>query len=362
MGKGWRYMSLNPLHRILVTTSELPNNAMKYLQRFNDVEVIEWKHSDPMPYGELLKQSNDCHGILCTVNDKIDKEIIEHAVNLKTISSISVILDHIDVEACKEFHVSVGNTPDVTSTTTAELSIALIFATSRRLVEAATCLQRGECARDWHPFSFVGGDISNKKVGIIGMGRVGTKVSEMLHKGFGCEVMYSGPHRKSNVDGYAKRVTLEQLMSDCDIISIHCPHTKSTVNLIGEKELKMMKRTAILINTSGENIVNQGALFKALCTHQIAAAGMDVVDPKTCHISEQLLTLPNCTILPHIGDATTETRKQMTVMAVENIIAGVHDEKLPYGYWQEWHDWDKPLETDTDVRIVHAGDASWENY
>ena len=143
--------------------------------------------------------------------------------------------------------------------------------------------------------------------------------------------MNVGPHRKSNVDGYAKRVPLEQLMTESDIVSIHCPHNSSTVNLIGEKELKMMKRTSILINTSGEGIINQGALYKALCTHQISAAGMDILDPTPSHLSEQLLTLSNCTILPHIGDATSETRKQMAVMAVENVIAGVHGDKLPYG-------------------------------
>lgn len=249
---------------------------------------------------------------------------------LKVISNCAVGYDNIDVKAATERGIIVGNTPGVLTETTADLAFALLMATARRMPEATRFVRAGKW-KTWGLTLLLGRDIYEATLGIVGMGRIGTAVAKRA-VGFGMKILYYDVVRREELEEELGLTftNLERLPKESDFVTLHVPLAKVTHHLIGRNELEMMKPTAILVNTSRGAIVDQGALYEALKSGQIAAAGLDVTDPEPISPDDPLLSLDNCVVLPHIGSASIATRTKMATMAAENLIAGLKGEMPPH--------------------------------
>lgn len=313
----------------VLITRRIPSPLVERIEA--DCSVRYWDSNDTLSRAELLAQAVGVDGIYCLIPDRMDAEVLDVAgPSLRVVSTMSVGVDHIDVAACRERGVVVGHTPDVLTETTADLTLALMLATARRLPEAMAAVKDGSWGT-WHPFWMTGIDLYGSTVGIVGLGRIGVAVARRLH-GFGCDILYTG--RRPNVEhaaaARASFRTLDDLLAESDIVTLHCPLTAETRHLIDAGALGKMKRTALLINTSRGPVVDQDALYAALAEGTIAGAGLDVTTPEPLPTNHPLLTLPNCVVLPHIGSATVATRQRMATIAADNLIAGVLGRSLPF--------------------------------
>jgi glyoxylate/hydroxypyruvate reductase len=313
---------------LVLVTRNIPQAG---LERVNEVcEVRHWASDEAIPRTTLLAWVAGVSGLYCLLTERVDNELLDAAgPNLRVVSTMSVGYDHVDAAALKARGIPLGNTPGVLTDTTADLTLALMLATTRRLIEAAAAVKNGEWGT-WKPEWMLGQDLFGSTVGIVGLGRIGVAVARRL-TGFGCRILYSGRQPKSELAEPlgAEFVTQEELLAESDIVSIHAPYNQATHHLINANTLAQMKRNAILINTSRGGTVDQDALYTALKKGQIAAAGLDVTTPEPLPTDHPLLTLPNCVVLPHIGSASVATRTKMALMAAENLIAGVQGQPLP---------------------------------
>lgn len=264
------------------------------------------------------------------LTDKIDKEVIEKAPNLKVIATMSVGYDHLEVEEIKKRGIKIGYTPEVLTDATAELTVALLLATSRRLLEASNEARNGGW-QAWSPFWMCGPGLGGSVVGIVGFGRIGQEVAKRLKPFNVQKIIY---HNRSERAKEAKeigavRVAFDDLLKESDFVIVTCSLTPETKGLFGEGAFKKMKSTAVFVNTSRGAIVDQDALIRALQNKTIWAAGLDVMTPEPLPLDSPLFKLSNCVILPHIGSASIETRNYMAILTAKNIIAGLKGEKLP---------------------------------
>lgn len=299
-------------------TREIPGNAIQMLKDNFKVEINPYDR--PVTREELISKIDKVDAVLCMLTDPIDKEVIKRAENVKIFANYAVGYNNIDVDTATKQGIFVTNTPDVLTDTTADLTWALLFAASRRIVEADNFTREGKFKK-WIPTLLLGQDITGKTLGIIGAGRIG-KAFAKKSVGFNMKVLYY--NRKRDLDFEkecnAKWVELDVLLKEADFISVHTPLTKETIHLISKREFEMMKKTAIFINTSRGPVVDEKALVTALKEHQIWAAGLDVFE-KEPELEEGLIDLHNVVVVPHIGSATIETRCNMGEMAANNIIS-----------------------------------------
>ncbi|MEJ2776985.1 D-glycerate dehydrogenase [Sulfolobaceae archaeon RB850M] len=291
------------------------------------IEVIEWDKINPPPKEWIIENIKEADGLLCTLTNKIDKDIIEAGKRLKVISTYSVGFDHIDVKYAKSKGVKVGYTPEVLTETTADLIFALMLAVARRIVEGDRLIREGKWNIPWQPDFLLGYDVYGKTLGIIGMGRIGKAVLRRA-RGFNMRVIYNSRTKKEDVD--AEFVTLDYLLSDSDFVVITVDLNESTYHLIDEEKLKKMKRTAFLINASRGKVVDGKALIKALKEGWIAGAALDVFEEEPLPKGSPLLNFNNVVLTPHIGSATFETRYKMAEIAIENLIRGLEGRPLLY--------------------------------
>jgi glyoxylate reductase len=251
---------------------------------------------------------------------------------LKVIANMAVGYDNVDVEAAKERGIVVTNTPGVLDETTADTAFMLLLAAARRLGESERTLRAGDWEW-WGPKLFVGVDVWGKKLGIVGMGRIGQAVAKR-GRGFGMEVLYHNRSRNEEAEREldARYADLDELLETADFVSIHTPLTDETRHLIGPEELDKMKPTAVLVNTSRGQVVDEGALADALSEGHIFAAGLDVYEEEP-EVHPKLLQLENAVLAPHIGSGSQETRDRMAVLAAENVVAVLAGEgpKTPVG-------------------------------
>jgi lactate dehydrogenase-like 2-hydroxyacid dehydrogenase len=313
---------------IVFITRRVPQAGLARVQEV--CQVRQWESDDAIPRQALLESVAGVAGLYCLLTERVDDELLHAAgPGLRVVSTMSVGYDHIDVAACRRRNIPIGNTPGVLTDTTADLALALMLATARRLIEAAAAVKSGEWST-WQPEWMTGYDLFGSTVGIVGLGRIGAAVAERL-RGFGCRLLYTGSSPKPDVAGPlgATYVELEQLLAASDFVTLHAPLNRATERMINGDSLRQMKRTAILINTSRGGLVDQDALYDALARGQIAAAGLDVTTPEPLPTDHPLLTLANCVVLPHIGSASIATRTKMALMAAENLIAGVQGQPLP---------------------------------
>ena len=307
----------------VLVTREVPASGLRVLESF-DVTVL---HERPPERDELLDAVRDASGILSTATEKVDGEVMDAAgESLKVVANMAVGYDNVDVEEAAERGVLVTNTPGVLDETTADVAFMLLLAAARRLGEGERLLRAGRWEW-WGPKQLLGQDVWGKKLGIIGFGRIGQSVARRA-KGFGMEILYHNrsrnPEAEKELD--ARYLELDELLETADLISIHTPLTDETRHLIGERELKKMKSSAVLVNTSRGPVVDEAALADALENRRIFAAGLDVYEAEP-DVHPKLLGLENVVLAPHIGSASVETRDRMAVLAAENIVAVLSGEE-----------------------------------
>ncbi len=302
--------------RVFVTR-RLPGGALERLEAEHEVEV--WPDRLPPPRDELLARAPELEGLLSLLTDPVDAELIEAAPRLRAISNYAVGVDNVDVEAATARGIPVGNTPDVLTESTADLALALMLGIARRLAEGQAFVHAGEW-KTWEPELMLGRDLHGSTVGIVGHGRIGQAVGRRL-RGFGCEVVTT-----SRSGG----VPLEELLERSDFVTLHCPLTPDTRELIGTAALGRMKPTAYLVNTARGPVVDTDALARALSDNEIAGAALDVTDPEPLPGDHPLLRAPNLLVVPHIASATHATRGRMADMAVDNLLAGLAGEPMPH--------------------------------
>jgi len=308
-------------------TRMLPQPAIDMLKERFDVDIYEEDRA--IPREVLLERVKGIDALLPLLTDKIDAEVMEAAgPNLKIIANYAVGYDNIDVEEATKRGIVVTNTPGVLTETTADLAWALLMAIARRIVEADKFTRAGKF-KGWGPMMFLGSDVYGKTLGIVGAGRIGTAVA-MRSKGFNMKVLYTDVRRNETLEKElgARKVELDELLRESDFISLHVPLTPETHHLIGERELKMMKKTAYLINTSRGPVIDEKALVEALKNGEIAGAALDVFENEP-ELTPGLAELDNVVLTPHIGSASVETRTRMATLAAENIIAYFEGKRPP---------------------------------
>lgn len=309
---------------ILLTHPLLPE-AMDYLASQVDLELATEEMI--LPREELLSRITDKQGLLCFLTDVIDREVMDRAPELKIISNCAVGVNNIDLKYAWSRGLLVTNTPDVLTEATADLTLALILATTRRLIEADRFCREGRF-RGWKIDLFLGQELGGKTLGLVGFGRIGQAVA-IRARAFNLRVIYHdlnrpGAHLEQELG--AEFRPLDDLVREADIISIHASLTPESRHLISRERLRLMKKTAVLINVARGPIVDEKALVEALKAGQIWGAGLDVYENEPA-IEPELLELDNVVLLPHIGSATHETRRKMCFLAVDNLLRGLRGEK-----------------------------------
>ncbi len=305
------------MKRIFVTRKIMEDGINLLKEKGFYVEVSPYDR--PLTREELLEGIKDKDAVITQLVDKVDKEFFEVGKNIKIVANYAVGYDNIDLEEATKRGVFVTNTPGVLTNATAELAWALLFATARRIIPADKFMRAGQY-KGWGPMLFLGKEISGKVLGIIGMGRIGYAFAKMS-KGFNMRVLYYDLVRNENAEKEipAQFVDLDTLLKESDFISIHVPLTPQTRHLISERELRLMKSSAILINTARGPIVDEKALVKALKEGWIWGAGLDVYEREP-EFEPELAELENVVMLPHIGSATETARSGMSILCAENII------------------------------------------
>ncbi len=300
----------------IFVTRMLPELVMKKLNNHFIVNVnLEDK---ALSKEEIMSGTLDCDILLCFLSDVIDSDIISCNPNLKGIVNFAVGFNNIDVKCATRLNIPVTNTPGVLTETTADMAWSLMFSVARRIVESDKFVREGKF-KGWGPKLLLGADIYGKTLGIIGAGRIGIAVAKRT-LGFNMKVLYSDNNSEIENMIKAEKVELETLLNNSDFVSLHVPMLPNTKHLIAERELKMMKDTAILINTSRGAVVDEKILLKALRENWIAGAGLDVYEnePK---LIDGLADCENVVLAPHIASASVETRTNMGFIAAENAIA-----------------------------------------
>lgn len=308
-------------------TRRIPEPGLAILREVAEVKV--WEEELPPPREVLLKEVADCDALVPLLTDRVDDELLDRAPRLKVVANYAVGYDNIDVPACTARGVLVTNTPGVLTETTADLAFALILAAARRLVEADKFLRAGKW-KTWGPTLLLGQDVYGATLGLVGLGRIGAAVARRA-RGFNMKVLYYSRHRQEALEKElgVEYVSFDELLRRSDFISIHVPLTAETRHLFNAEAFAKMKPTAVLVNTARGPIVDEAALYAALKTGRIAAAGLDVMDPEPPSPDNPLLTLNNVILLPHIGSASIATRTRMATMAAENAAAALRGELPP---------------------------------
>lgn len=311
----------------VLVTGNLPDDIVAPLKASCDVEMHT--HDQPMKSEAVLAAVRDKHGLLCMITDAVDAALLAQAPDLKIIANFGVGFNNIDLSAATQQGVMVTNTPGVLTDATADLTLALMLAVGRRVVEADRHTRDGQF-KFWAPFYFLGHEISGKTLGIVGLGRIGEAVAQRA-AGFNMTICYHNrkplPTEKEGQLG-VRYVDLETLLQQADYLSLHTPMTPQTHHLIGARELALMKPTAFLINTARGPVVDEQALLEALQERRLAGAGLDVYENEP-RVTAGLELLPNVVLLPHVGSATVETRRRMAMLAVANLMAGLEGRMPP---------------------------------
>ena len=314
--------------KIIYITRKIPDSGLKLLQDHGIAYDIG-KFKKPPTQKDLIKElkKKPYLGVISFLTDKIDYNIFEACPTAKIFANFAVGYDNLNVEDAKAKNVFLTNTPGTSATAVAEHTVALMLALTTRLVEGDEYMRRGKY-RGWDPNIFIGTDLKNKTIGLIGAGQIGTEVAKMLRYGFNANVIYSDIKRNTdleNIDGIVRRET-DEVLRESDIVSLHVPLLPTTKHLINMESLKTMKPSSFLINTSRGPVVDENALIEALEKDIIRGAGLDVFEfePK---LARGLTKLPDVIITPHIASSRQSARDMMSEIAAENIISVVENGK-----------------------------------
>lgn len=310
--------------KVLVTRKLLPD-ALAYLEEYALVEG--GRETGGLTRKELKQKVRDKDGLFCLLVDRIDREVISAGQRLSIIANCAVGFDNIDVQYARERGILVTNTPGVLTEATADLTWALILAVARKIPQADRFAKENRFT-GWELDLFLGREVTGRRLGIIGLGRIGKAVAERA-QAFKMEVVYHDPHRLADEEERDRGMTylpLDELLSSADIVTIHASLNPQTHHLLSTAKLKLMKKTAILVNVARGPIVDEAALAKALAKGDLWGAGLDVYEREP-DIEERLFRLDNVVLLPHIGSATYETRSRMAMAAARNLVQGLRGER-----------------------------------
>ena len=304
---------------VVIVTRKIPDVIEARMSELFDARFN--KADKPMSAAELIAAAREADVLVPTVTDRIDSSVLSQAgPKLKLIANFGTGVDHIDLASARQRNIIVSNTPGVLTEDTADMTMALILAVPRRLVEGERLVRSGDW-KGWSPTSMLGHRIWGKKLGIIGMGRIGSAVARRA-KGFGIAIHY---HNRRRADAALEKEleatyweSLDQMLANMDIISINCPHTPATFHLLSSRRLKLMKKNAYIVNTSRGEVVDENALARMLQAKEIGGAGLDVFEHEPS-INPKLLELENVVLLPHMGSATLEGRIDMGEKVIINI-------------------------------------------
>ncbi|KAJ1816678.1 hypothetical protein LPJ60_005209 [Coemansia sp. RSA 2675] len=315
---------------ILFVTSQLPALAQQRLEALTDVKVIQHASTHPISRPELLEAVSTADGLICVLSNKIDAEVVEAAgPQLRVISTISVGYDHIDLDALRRRGgISLGFTPNVLTDATADTTVLLALMAARRVKQALQTVAVG--GGGFSLSTGLGSQFTAKTLGIVGLGRIGCATAARLLPFGISRVVYSGSQPRDDRAGplNAQFVSFEELLRESDLVCICCPLNERTAGIFNRQAFAIMKPTAILVNTARGAIVNQDDLVEALDKGLIAHAALDVTVPEPLPGDHPLVGHPHCTILPHIGSATEETRNAMSNLAIDNALAGIKGQAL----------------------------------
>jgi len=311
-------------YRVLIT-EPIVESVVERLRRHFDVEV--GKRGTYNTEAALAGAVADVDALMPMLSNPVTKKVIEAGNRLKVIANHAVGYNNIDLEAAGNAGIKVANTPGVLTESTADCTIALMLAVARNICDAQQYLYEGKF-EGWEPLGFLGMELNGKKLGILGMGRIGTAVARRA-RAFGLSILY---HNRNRVEPSLEKEleatyvdSVEKLAGSSDILSINCPLTQDTHHMIDEDMLHIMPDHALIINTARGPVIDEAALARALHKHRIGGAGLDVFEEEP-EIHPELITAPNCVLTPHIGSATRETREAIGMLAADAII-GVLEEK-----------------------------------
>ncbi|MFN7730761.1 MAG: 2-hydroxyacid dehydrogenase [Pirellula sp.] len=311
-------------------TRRIPEIGLERLREMHQVEV--WPEDSPPDRETLLEKVRGCSGLLCMLSDRVDAELMDAAGReLNGIANFAVGYNNIDVQQASARGIAVGNTPGALTDATADIAVGLMLAAGR-CFQPALHNVHSLGWKNWEPLGFLGQEFTGRTIGIVGMGRIGAAVAKRLRFGWDMRVIYTSRTPKAQYEQSlgATRVSLETLLEQSDVVSIHTSLQPETRGLIGAEQLRSMKPNAVLVNTSRGEVIDQSALYTALRSAQIFAAGLDVTDPEPLPSDSPLRQLPNCIILPHIGSATYVARDRMALMAADNLIAAIAGNTMPH--------------------------------
>jgi len=312
--------------RVFVTRQFFPE-ALEVLTGAADTEV--WPDDEPPTPEQLLEKAGEADGILTNIMDRIDADVFQAAHRLKVVSQLGVGVDNIDVAEATRRGVLVGNTPGVLAKATADIAFGLLMPAARRISEGDRWLRAGNWKMQYHPMVWLGAEIHGATLGIVGMGQIGVEMAKRA-RGFDMRVIYYSRTRKLELESELGMEYFEpsDLLSTADFVTLHIPLTQETRHFIGERELRLMKPTAILINAARGAVVDSRALYTALKEGWISGAALDVTDPEPILPDDPLLTLDNLVITPHIGSASIDSRRRTCLLAARNVVAGIQGRRL----------------------------------
>ena len=304
-------------------TRRIPEVGPQKLRRQAGWDVQQWDKDEVIPRDALLQSVRGADAVLSLLTERIDAELLEAAgPQLKVVANLAVGFDNFVVPEMTGRGVIGTNTPDVLTDTTADLAFTLLMATARMLPQAQKYVFDDKW-RTWEPLGFLGQDVHHATLGLVGLGRIGAAMARR-GAGFEMKVIYYDAFRRQDLEqqyGYEFRDSVEAVLREADFVSLHTPLMEETHHLMNAERLKLMKPTAILINSSRGPVVDPKALYQALKDGTIWAAGLDVTEPEPLPVSDPLLTLDNCLVVPHIASASIKTRDAMSELAADNIIA-----------------------------------------
>ena len=313
----------------VIVTRRLPAAVENRMIELFDAELN--KDDIPMSRGEIATAMMKADVLVPTISDIIDQKLLARAgENLRLIASYGAGFDHIDVQTARQRGILVSNTPGVLTDDTADMTLALMLGVMRRFQEGSSLIQK-KSWDGWSPSAMLGTRLGGKRLGILGMGRIGSAVADRA-KVFGMEIHY---HNRKKLHPALEEPTnaqywesLEAMLQEIDVLSVNCPHTPSTFHMINSSRLSLMKKTAFIVNTSRGEVIDENALARALKNKQLAGAALDVFEARK-EVNSQLRGLPNVMLLPHMGSATDEARIEMGEKVIINIKTFIDGHRPP---------------------------------
>ena len=312
-------------YRVLFQSDAAPYAGILPLMQ-ERCEVDWWRQPEPDPATDLAA----IEGIFVYSHMWVDRALMAQMPRLRVVSNFGVGCDHIDLEGARELGIPVGNTPGVLDATTADLTFALLAGAARNLF-AGYDYARGPDFNVYDAAILLGQQLTGSTLGIVGLGRIGYQVAKRA-LGFDMEVIYHNRHRHADAENDlgARYVSLDELLSTADFVTLNVPLTDATRGLISSRELRLMKPTAVLVNVARGPVVDQDALLETMRARRIHCAALDVTDPEPLPRDHELLRMDNVVVLPHLGSATVKTRDDMARMSVDNLLAGLEGREVPH--------------------------------